>query len=255
MKISSVAEVMLKKWGASPQAISTSDKEESDWIAEIDGFRVLVEEKTKLDNPEFVAARETTLAKGEVFGAVTSLAPNNRLSAIVRKGASQLDSSSVSTAHDARILWLTAIGREAGARWEQAFSTLYGSTKVYEIGKGEMRNCYFFHHSAFFRFRAHLDGAVIGCLRGSELTLRFCLNPYSERWLKLRASPFGALFPTGLIDPVEEEARGRAYLADTDIDRRDSGAVLDFVSKKYGLKLAQFMDLTMVSGTVALDMR
>lgn len=46
----SVAVQVLEQWGAQVTPISTSDKDESDWLATFDNFRLLVEEKIKLEN-------------------------------------------------------------------------------------------------------------------------------------------------------------------------------------------------------------
>jgi hypothetical protein len=136
------------------------------------------------------------------------------------------------------------MGSNAFAKFEQFIGTLYGTKKVFELNGPVMRSCYFFRNGDFFRHPS-IDGAVAAHLEadGKTLRMKLCLNPYSGGWMTLRDSPLARHFPTGIIDPRAEEALGEAYFADTDIDRRDEEAVLDFVSRKYKLKMAQAMDL------------
>jgi hypothetical protein len=248
----SITKAVLNHWGLEPLEIATSDKEESDWLAEIGGLRLLIEEKTKFDDPVYLSAREEAMSNGEVFDSAHSLAPNNRISAIAKKSASQLRSTGAHVAHDARIMWFTARGATAPAKFHQVHSTLYGLTNIFELGKSVMRRCYFFYDAAFFRFQSDLDGAVIGCLRGTEIELRLCLNPYSPRSSLLKTSGLSAYLKNAVVDPVAEEAEGVSYIADTDIDRRRSDLVLDYVAKKYSLTMAQSLDLTSVTGTVRM---
>ena len=83
----SVAAQVLQQWGAHVTPIRTSYKDESDWLAAFGHFRLLVEEKTKLENEQADLERRETLARGEVHGSTLPLVHNNRLSGIVRKAA------------------------------------------------------------------------------------------------------------------------------------------------------------------------
>jgi len=246
--------MVLDAWGASTEELPTSNKEESDWLATLGGFRLLIEEKTKLEDPERTAERTEALKTNEVFGTIVPLSRNNRLSGIIKKASSQLTSSGTTRDHNARIVWLTAVGFDGEAKYHQTFSTLYGTTKVFEIGKSLMRDCYFFHRSDFFRFRSHLDGAVIAFLSGEMVTMKLCLNPYGERWQDLRDSPFASRFPAGPIDPIAAEASGTAFIADTDIDRKDSNAVLAFLQNKYRLERLMNIDMNMATAVEAVPL-
>ncbi len=252
MKGFSIAKQVLELWGASAEEIPTSAKEESDWLATLGGFRLLIEEKTKLENPEQASARSMALEANQVFGTTTPLSPNNRISGILRKAAGQLSSTAASVAHDARVLWMTGTGHDAEAKHYQTLSTLYGSTKVFELGKPGLRECYFFHNSDFFRFRNHFDAAVVAFLVADTVTMKLCLNPYAVRWQALRDSPFARKLPNGLIDPVAEEAAGDALIADTDIDRKDKDEVLRYLRTKYGVDQLLNMDMNMASAIVAM---
>jgi hypothetical protein len=112
----SIAAQVLEHWGAKVTSISTSHKDESDWLAAFGDFRLLVEEKTKLENDESYGERQATLARGEVHGSTLPLVHNNRLSGIVRKAAKQLASTGSEVEHQCRIVWFTATGFDAEAK-------------------------------------------------------------------------------------------------------------------------------------------
>lgn len=248
----SIAAQVLEQWGATVTPIQTSQKDESDWLAEFGDYRILVEEKTKLENAESQAARAVALSRGEVHGSVVPLAHNNRLSGIARKAAKQLSSTGNDISHNNRIVWFTGTGFDAEAKHFQFMATLYGSTKIFELAQPKLKECYFFRNADFFRFRDQLDGAVAAYLRGNELTVKLCLNPYSSSWQVLRDSPFAKNFKLGLIDPVAEEAASEAYIADTELPRTDSGAIIRYLEEKYDLKQAQNMDMNLASAVVSV---
>ncbi len=129
-------------------------------------------------------------------------------------------------------------------------ATLYGSTRIFELDHSVMKQCYFFRNGDFFRFKEHLDGAVAAFINGNSVTVKLCLNPYSPNWEALRDSPYARHFKHGLIDPVADERAGEAYIADTDIDRRDEAAVLKYLETKYGLQRVMNMDMSLASAAV-----
>ena len=248
----SVVEQILEQWQASAVALPTSSAQSADWVATLGGYRLFVEEKTKFEDPKAAAERGAAHAAGQVHGQSVSLAHNNRLSGIVKKAASQLASSATAPQYDARIVWLTSVGYDAEAKFHQLMATLYGTTRVFPLEGRRMRTCYFFRNSEFYRQRGTLDGAVAAHLAGHTITMKLCLNPYSANWQSLKASPFATKFPTGLVDPYEEEKDGSAYVADGAIDRSDSAAVLRFLEQKYGQSRLMNMDMNMVSASVAV---
>lgn len=243
-------QVLEEAWGAKVRVLPTSSKDECDLLADFEGVRLLVEEKTKFDDPLEQQKREATLAAGEVHGSVLPLRHNNRLSGIVRKATKQLSSTASDIDHQFRIVWFTGVGFHAEAKHYQFISTLYGSTRIFELNKPKMRECYFFRNSDFFRYRDSLDGAVAAFLKGDNLTVKLCLNPYSNSWEGLRDSPFAANFKLGLIDPVAEEAAGESYIADTDLPRTNEQTIIRFLEEKYGLEMAHNMDMNMASAVV-----
>lgn len=252
MSEQSIAHYVLSAWDAEVEAIPTSEKNESDWLATLAGFRLLVEEKTKLENPGKVADRNDALKSGKAHGGTTPLRPSNRISGVFRKAAKQLASTGASLEHDARVVWLTSVGFDGEAKDYQAFNTLYGATKVFDLDvSASLRDCFFFHNGDFFHYR-ELDGAYLVVAEGGTATVRLCLNPFSDRWQALRDSPFAKKLSTVLVDPIAQEAAGEAMFADTDVDRRNSGAVLDYLRQKYGVSKLFNMEMNMASVVVAV---
>lgn len=246
----SVAAQVLETWGATVEPLPTSTKEESDWLAVLDDSRLLVEEKTKFDDPAALAARAAAFAAGRVHGSTLPLTHNNRISGIVRKAAGQLSSTAQDVEHDLRVLWFTGIGYDGEAKHFQFMATLYGSTLIFELDRPVLRQCYFFRNSDFFRYKDYLDGAMAAYVHGDSVTVKLCLNPCSPNLKALRDSPYAKRFKLGLIDPVAEEEAGEAFIADTDISRDDEAAVLRYLEQKYGLERIMNIDMNLASAAV-----
>lgn len=248
----SIAESILKHWKAAVEPVPTSQKEESDWLATLDGFRLLIEEKTKLENPDSAAARAESLKSGQVYGSTTPLSPNNRVSGIIGKAAKQLRSTGADVQHDARVIWFTSVGFDRETKDHQAYNTIYGATKTFDLDRSaSLQDCFFFYNSEFFRHQ-DIDGAYLVVADQGSATVRLCLNPLSSRWTSLRDSPFAQKLATGLVDPVAKEAAAEAMLVDGPVDRRDSAAVLNYLRKKYGIPKLMNMDMNMASVVVAV---
>ncbi len=248
----SIAAQAFAAWGATAQRQPTSSKEETDWLVELDGFRLLVEEKDKLENPAHTQARADDLRAGRVHGTSVPVGPSNRISGVIRKATRQLHSTGATVQHDARIIWITAVGFDAEAKHLQFMATLYGSTSIFELDKPQMKECYFFRNSDFYRYRDFLDGAVAAKLQGDTLTMNLCLNPYGLKWRALGDSPFAKQFKTGLVDPIAQEKAGKAYIADTDLPRTNLIAVIKYLETKYGLTRIMNMDMNVATAVVAI---
>jgi hypothetical protein len=189
--------LLLEHWGIGVADIPTSDKDESDFLATFGPAEVLIEEKTKLDDAAYLAQRAKVLDTGEIHSASLPLVRDNRLSGIVSKAARQLKSSA-SQPHDFRLVWFTATGQQAEAKYYQFIATLYGTTKILEMNRDYYRACYFFRNSDFHRHAAVLDGAVAAYLSGTSITAKLCLNPLSPNYAALKASSVVATFGNGI---------------------------------------------------------
>jgi hypothetical protein len=243
----SIATQVLEKWGATVTSIPESSDEEADLLATLNGCRLLIEEKTKLDDPANQRARQLALDTGQLRASTLPIIHNNRISGVIRKAADQLTSTSNRVEHDLRVLWFTGVGFDAEAKHLQLIATLYGSTNIIDSISKHIKECYFFRNSDFYRYRNHFDGAIAAHLNGHAVTMKLCLNPYSANWEALRDSPYAQKFLNGPIDPLAQEARGEVYIADTDTDRNHESAVLNYLQQKYGLQRPVKMDMMMAS--------
>jgi hypothetical protein len=249
MTTPSYARLLLEHWGIGVADIPTSDKEESDFLATFGPAKVLIEEKTKLEDPEHLAQRAQVLDSGEIHAASVPLVRDNRLSGIVSKAARQLQSSA-SQPHDFRLVWFTATGRQAEAKYHQFIATLYGTTKILEMNQDHYRACYFFRNSDFHRHAAVLDGAVAAYVSGTSITAKLCLNPLSPNYAALKVSPVVATFGNAIEDPLQREAEGTSFIVDADIDRKDESGLLTYLQQKYGTAPLMKFDLGHLSASI-----
>lgn len=131
----SYAKALLEHWGVIVEDIpvSTSDaqrKQEADFLARFDGVSILIEEKTKEDDPAYLALRTQELESGEIHAATLPLRRDETLSGLVHNASRQLRSSSADKLHDFRLVWFTATGTQALGKYEQFIATLYGRTNI-----------------------------------------------------------------------------------------------------------------------------
>jgi hypothetical protein len=245
----SFAKPLLRHWGIAVSDIPTSAKEESDFLAAFGTYKVLIEEKTKIDNPTRLSQRVATLSKGEVHGASTPLVRDNRLSGLVGKAASQL-LSSAEKEHDFRLVWFTSTGVDAEAKFHQFIATIYGTTNILEMNASYYRRCYFFRNSDFHRYARVIDGAIVAHVSGSAISAKLCLNPLSPRFSALKNSSVVAPFGIAVEDPVALEQEKEVFVVDSDINRNDENALLAFLQLKYGTLPLMKFDLDYLSASV-----
>ena len=251
----SFAEIILGRLGIGVQPIQTSSKERADFLATIANTVTLIEEKKKTEHPNADASRTATLAAGRIHSSQILITHKNRLSGIIRKAADQLASTATTITHDFRLIWLTATGSNSLGKQQQFMATVYGTTRIVELGNSKYRTCYFFRNSDFFRFRENLDGAVAARTDGKELSATLCLNPLSPRYLGFKASPFMKAFASAVCDPVEDERAGLAFIVDGAIDRNNENSVLEFLQRKYSTKPLMNMDTGYSSVSVWVSMQ
>lgn len=231
----SYAKALLEHWGVGVEDIPTSDeqqKQESDFLASFSGVRVLIEEKTKEDDPAYLSQRAEELERGEIHAATLPLRRDETLSGLVRDASHQLRSSS-DKPHSFRLIWFTATGPLAVGKYEQFIATLYGRTNILEMNASDYRRCYFFRHADFFRRASIVDGAVVAHTDGRSISARLCLNSLSPRFQALRESAVLVPFGTAVEDPAALEAEGTAFVLDAPLDRRHEGPLLAYLQQKY----------------------
>ena len=222
----------LENMGFWVDRISESDRPRPDLLASDRDASYVIEVKTKEPNVEVTAKRDEILESGEVFSHVEPLGPRNLLSGLVRNAVKQLRAYSPSELTDLySIVWLFCAGLHAEDQCEQFINTLYGSTTITDWDGDFTGPCYFFRNSEFYRHQNTLDAAVVS----TEEELLLCLNPLSHRYEKIKETKLISELLDCTLDPLEREARGEALFVDSDVDRGNEQAILDFLRKKYSL--------------------
>ena len=248
----SYAKALLEHWGIAVQDIPTSDaqqKQESDFLADFSGVRVLIEEKTKEDDFAYLSQRAQELESGQIHAASLPIRRDETLSGLIRDASHQLRSSS-DKQHDFRLMWFTATGPLAVGKYEQFMATLYGRTNILEMSASGYRRCYYFRHSDFFRRAEVIDGAVVAHTDGRSISAKLCLNSLSPRFQVLRNSPVLTPFGTAVEDPESLEAEGTAFVLDAALDRKHEGPLLEYLQQKYGTEPLMKFDLGYTSAAI-----
>jgi hypothetical protein len=251
----SFARALLEHWGVPVEDIPTSDaeqKQEADFVATFNGVRVLIEEKTKEDDPEYLVRRARELESGEIHAASLPITRDETLSGLVRNASRQLRSSS-DKPHEFRLMWFTATGVHAQGKYEQFMATLYGRTNILEMNASGYRRCYYFRNADFYRRADVIDGAVAAYTDGSSISARLCLNSLSPRFETLRTSPLLRPFGTAVEDPHLLEAEGSAFVLDCDVDRREEGPLLSYLQGKYQTGPLMKFDLGYTNASVLVS--
>lgn len=250
--MTSYAKALLEHWGVAVEGIPTSDadqKQEADFLANFGGVRVLIEEKTKEDDPAYLAQRAQELGGGQIHAATLPLRRDETLSGLVRDASRQLRSSS-DKPHDFRLMWFTATGPLAVGKYEQFMATLYGRINIFEMNASSYRRCYYFRHADFFRRASSIDGAVVAHTDGRSIAAKLCLNALSPRFQALRCSAVLKPFGTAVEDPESLENQGEAFVLDAALDRKHEGPLLDYLQQKYATGPLMTFDLGYTSASI-----
>lgn len=254
MRSFSYARALLQQWEVRVDDIPTSDleeKKEADFLATFGSIRALIEEKTKEDDPDYLAHRASELERGELHGLTLPIRRDETISGIVRSASKQLKSSS-NLPHNFRLVWFTATGVTAHGKYEQFMATLYGCTNILEMNASGYRRCYFFRNADFFRRASVIDGAVAAYTDGISISTKLCLNPLSPRYQQLKTSEVLKPFKKAVEDPIEMERSESAFILDAAIDRKNESELLAFLQKKYQTGPLRTFDLGYTSASILL---
>ena len=238
----------LRQFGMEAEPIPEQpDKKTADIKGSMLGEVFLFELKQRERVIEYVRDLET-LAHGEIAEQIPELLKyRNNHSAVVRDGIKQLEAT-IDRGDEYRLLWLDAGEADPDLDAAQYEATLCGERHLFCLGHSTLFSCYFFTESEFFTNRAKLDGAVVSDGKGWKLLL----NSYSPRYERLKSTEFVKKLGGAAWDPLEMEKQGRILIADTDLDRRDEAAVLNYIFEKYGLQ-ANVMPLRRYGAIIAID--
>lgn len=221
----------LRSLGLRVKPIEVGAGKTPDLLASDDSHTYLIEVKDKFPDAARERERLQALAQGGTWEEEEALGFRNAISSVVSDAASQLGEFEPGVGHF-RLVWLHARGRHPEAQLEQFKGTLAGVVDLIdmaEVGESaEARPCYYFGFAEFFRHRGVLDGAFLSTDEKGVLLL----NSLSGRYSLIRESALCRLFPA-VWDPIRREEEGSAYIADCDLDRSDSGAVLEYLRRKY----------------------
>lgn len=235
---------LLESVGISAEKIPESSGLTPDLSARDANHRYLIEVKTRTDDETL--ARE--LREKQSAYRVWPVGPTKAVVGIFQHAISQIDARA---SDELRLVWVCVRSRRGGEHTlvEQIRHTLYGISLVVGGGRGTTSPvCYFFHDSIFYRYQ-HLDGAVITF----QNRLALCLNTYSPRVEDLRRSKLGQAFSRNVLDPLQLERDGRCMIADCGLDRRNSDAVLAYVSAKYGIANAVHFNFNEYAGFAVVN--
>jgi hypothetical protein len=234
--------IVLKQLGLKvDKLIEPGDRQESDFLCYYNNETFLIEAKIRQDDQKEVAKREETLSKGEVYQKNDTLGRNRNISGKLKTARNQIISSSEFHKHDLRIVFHFSRGINPKAKCEQAKDTLMGRTEIFNMKDSTCKPCYFFRTSDFYIYRDAFDAAIVGYVDGSgSMNLTIFLNPYSPRYEEAKKSEF--LKQHRALDPIAEEAEGKAYMPDEGLNVRKSQDILDNLYKKYDNKMIQQLD-------------
>lgn len=216
-------------------------RKESDFLAYYNDEIFLIEAKVKQDDQKEVVKREETLSKGEVYLKDETLGRKKSISVKLENARDQLISSSEFHKHDLRIIFHFSRGINPKAKCEQARDTLLGRTEIFNMKDATCKPCYFFRKSDFYEYRDAFDAAIVGYVDGSgKMNLNIYLNPFSPRYEEAKQSEY--LTHHSALDPIAEEANGRAYMPDQGINIENLQAILENLYEKYNNKMIRHID-------------
>lgn len=223
----------------------------------VDGQIVLIEVKTKHDADGYASAIAAELERDGKVVLSDPLRWTRALDREAMAAAKQLAAHEDST-NGLRLLWVTVDAVDADDQFWFWRYTLYGIGCVLDrdgpalppLADGsildmiavrrEAVECDYFHESSFWKLRTMLDGVVLAT--GEDLVL--LANDHSDRAEQLMSSTFTKKVPGSIIHPrLNPGPLAPRYLADCDSDRRDTGATLSYLAKKYGLGSPMVMEM------------
>jgi len=206
----------------------SEQEQRPDFIVKDDFASYLIELKSKFPNFEKLQDKNERLNRGEIVEEKTKLYYENTLSGIIKKAASQLNSYTEEQV-DYKLVWLHAYGYSPDTQYRQFEITIYGEVNIANLLTQKIMPCYYYMPSEFFYRRTEIDGAIISTNKAGK----FCLNTFSKRYSALKKSILCTKFGCAVCDPFEEEIQGKAYILDSNEDRRNESKVLEFLQNKY----------------------
>jgi len=217
------------------EKIPESEEKTPDFFLESNGKKILIELKTKLDDSNLLKKQEEVYRQSKIFEHIDVLERKNSISGRTKKAYKQLSKQKKVYNADFCFVSFLIRGQCLSNQYEQILSTLFGSKNIVLMGDdfdNGIKKCYYYSNSDFFNYKDILDGAFI--IINNSYTL--CINTHSVNYKELKKSEFLKLFNERVLDPLEQEVNGKAYILDSAIPRDDKNALNEYLCKKYGLK-------------------
>lgn len=240
-------ERLLLQLGFEVSKIEECDEPRPDFLARAESDAYLVEVKEKRPDAGESQDRDIALRSGSVFDDSYVLVRQPLITRIVSNASRQL------TALDEnayRIILFVCTGHNAEARVMQIEASLFGSTTVVDWTdeNGQSGTCFYFGHSDFHRYRDRIDGVIV--LNAETEQAKLLVNSQSPNYCAFRDSAISRAFGGAVVDPIALEAEG-CFIVDSDVDRNDKNAVLNYLKTKYDLGQRTIdMDMNFVSAQV-----
>lgn len=212
---------------------SDSDGKSPDYLVSDKRNDFLVEIKSRDEDENFKSLLENPYPGKES----QEIDYNNTLSGIIRNGVKQLNNYDPDN-ENWHILWCFTAGlinSDLVAR--QFLFTSYGLKEVRcfdKKGNSFETGCFYFGYAEFYNHR-NLDALVIQS--GTEFTL--CLNPFTDLLDQFKETGLYKTFAKEkftVIDPKKLEKNKKYLFINSDIDRKDPNAVLEYIAEKYKLR-------------------
>jgi hypothetical protein len=233
----------IKLLGLNVKKIEEGPEKRPDFLVQCDRSTYLIELKEKFTDPKILKSWEARLFQGEIVTEINPTGRSKPISKVVWHACKQFISSEMKA--DFNIIWLHSRGHHPGFQIYDFESNLYGHEVIVDWGRehGFSGFCYHYGQSDFYNHKNVLDGAVVS----TSEEMKFCLNVCSPNYKLLKESGFRKAFGKRVLDPIDLERSGVALIVDSDVNRNDENAVMEYVTQKYNLKMAMKMPMQQIS--------
>lgn len=196
----------------------------------------LVEVKAR-EVSEFVRDLAKTAERDGVASDGRAMVRKNTVAGILSEASQQVVvTRGRGNATDFGIIWISCLHQDAGYLLDQCFRTLYGfaSINVFDdrgVILRASKPCFYYCFNSFFDLPG-IEGAVLASRSATTL----CLNSHAPRYVEFARSSI-ARSPawSRVIDPLEAERCGDAFVIDGAVNRRDPHALWKAIKDKYGV--------------------
>jgi hypothetical protein len=228
---------ILAQAGIAAEPIPESSSKRCDLCAkDTEGGLYLLEIKGFHDDEAIVK----TLDEGKVYSKVPHFDWSNAVDAAVKEAVHQLNSTARTVDGPLRIIaFVICTTFDADLVFQQILGTLYGKRSLLDgPSPSKHLECLYFSHSAFYRYRADLDGVLVVDSKG----ITFWLNDHGGRPDRVRESVLGKFFTrNGVLNDAASLEQEGLLVTDCNVDRNRVKEVLQFVKEKYHLEDPRLM--------------